>query len=251
VYEPYAQYFQIAPGPVHGTRPIGQRFKVNQHASTSEDWVRKVANSSQHTIAYAADGTLIAVYETGLQEVYYTIFPPGYDAYQESLAPACCKGDMNADGYVNGLDIQGFLDVWGMEVPACESLPSAYYELFCPADLNGNGMVDDDDIWIFVDYLLSDEEECAALRVTVQDCSANGMLDAADLYYGTSEDCNGNLIPDGCELGNGFDCNNNNIPDECDIANEICPDEDHNNLCDGSCYVEGDPGFSSPNQPPI
>jgi hypothetical protein len=173
---------------------------------------------------------------------------------------------MNADGYVNGLDIQGFLDVWGMEVPACESLPSAYYELFCPADLNGNGMVDDDDIWIFVDYLLSDEEECAALRVTVQDCNGNRMLDAADLYYGTSEDCNSDLIPDDCQLncgdipddcliaqgapdcnGNGrpdgcdlklgpragsIDCNENGIPDECDVANETSCDTNLNGIPD-------------------
>jgi hypothetical protein len=72
----------------------------------------------------------------------------------------------------------------------------------------------------------------------VPDCNQNNVIDSQDISSGTSEDCNGNMIPDECEIdvnstapGGPFfctmncdpDCNNNGIPDECDIAN-----------CDGS-----------------
>lgn len=40
----------------------------------------------------------------------------------------------------------------------------------------------------------------AECDVTGSDCNANGLYDGFDISMGTSEDCNGNLIPDECEL---------------------------------------------------
>jgi hypothetical protein len=39
----------------------------------------------------------------------------------------------------------------------------------------------------------------------------------------TSPDCNGNGVPDGCDVANGTstDCNNNGVPDECE--GDVCP----------------------------
>jgi hypothetical protein len=41
-----------------------------------------------------------------------------------------------------------------------------------------------------------------------------------DIAEGTSEDCNGNIIPDECDLAEGYseDCQPNGLLDECDIA---------------------------------
>lgn len=67
------------------------------------------------------------------------------------------------------------------------------------------------------------------------DCNLNGIGDDEDLSAGTSQDCDGdgipdecllvaddcnqNGVPDGCDVGSGtsLDCNENGVPDECDI----------------------------------
>ena len=50
------------------------------------------------------------------------------------------------------------------------------------------------------------------------DCNQNGVPDAEDIAYGTSEDCNGNGRPDECDVSQGYssDCNGNGVPDECE-----------------------------------
>ena len=55
-----------------------------------------------------------------------------------------------------------------------------------------------------------------------QDCNHNGIADSRDVVSGTSRDCNGNTIPDECEvppLGSADnDRNLNGIPDSCEIV---------------------------------
>ncbi|MCK4660422.1 MAG: thrombospondin type 3 repeat-containing protein, partial [Phycisphaerae bacterium] len=63
-----------------------------------------------------------------------------------------------------------------------------------------------------------------------EDCNTNGVIDSADIAYGTSRDCNSNGIPDECEAGN--DCNGNTIPDECDIAGGTSEDCQLNGIPD-------------------
>jgi len=60
------------------------------------------------------------------------------------------------------------------------------------------------------------------------DCNENGVADEDDIADGTSDDCNGNGVPDECELVSG-DCNDNGILDECekfdDCNDNGIPDE--------------------------
>ncbi len=80
----------------------------------------------------------------------------------------------------------------------------------------------------------------------VTDCQGNSIPDGCDIEFDFSEDCNANHVPDECDLADGSspDCNNTNIPDECDIdagtsadcnAN-LVPDE-----CEPDCNGNGVP----------
>ena len=59
------------------------------------------------------------------------------------------------------------------------------------------------------------------------DCDGDGTSDACELYSGFALDCNGNDVPDNCDVdptdpdGDGWvseDCNENVIPDECEVG---------------------------------
>jgi hypothetical protein len=56
------------------------------------------------------------------------------------------------------------------------------------------------------------------------DCNGNGVPDDCDLDDGVSEDCNGNGVPDECDIAHGFswDTNDNGMPDECEQP-DPCP----------------------------
>ena len=51
------------------------------------------------------------------------------------------------------------------------------------------------------------------------DCNSNGIPDSCDLAEGVSADCNGNGVPDVCDVGSAssLDCNADGVPDECQI----------------------------------
>ena len=51
-----------------------------------------------------------------------------------------------------------------------------------------------------------------------EDCNGNSVPDACDIAAGTSEDCQPNSVPDECDLAGGtsYDCTGNTIPDECE-----------------------------------
>ncbi len=69
---------------------------------------------------------------------------------------------------------------------------------------------------------------------TLPDCNGNGVPDECDIADGTSDDCNANGRPDECDLaaGTSRDCNANGIPDECDIAGGTSADYDLNGVPD-------------------
>ena len=50
----------------------------------------------------------------------------------------------------------------------------------------------------------------------VLDCNGNGRPDDEDIAGGVSEDCNGSMIPDECEIDATTDCDGNAILDECE-----------------------------------
>jgi hypothetical protein len=52
----------------------------------------------------------------------------------------------------------------------------------------------------------------------IVDCNGNGIPDHCDLLIGSAVDCNGNGVPDECDIADGTsdDCNGNGVPDECE-----------------------------------
>lgn len=69
------------------------------------------------------------------------------------------------------------------------------------------------------------------IELALRDCNVNGRIDRCDVNSGESVDCNGNLLPDECEIsvsspapGGPFycvidcqtDCDDNGVPDACD-----------------------------------
>ncbi|MEN9508173.1 MAG: Dockerin type domain, partial [Gemmatimonadota bacterium] len=70
------------------------------------------------------------------------------------------------------------------------------------------------------------------------DCNGNGVPDSCDITAGTARDCNGNARPDSCDIASGaaLDCNTNGVPDACDIATGSAPDCNSNGRPD-TCDV--------------
>jgi hypothetical protein len=66
------------------------------------------------------------------------------------------------------------------------------------------------------------------------DCNGNGIPDDWDILQGTSQDCNGNTVPDECDISEGTsqDCNENGVPDECDIDGGAADDCNENGIPD-------------------
>ena len=71
------------------------------------------------------------------------------------------------------------------------------------------------------------------------DCNGNGIADLTELLAGTSDDCNGNEMPDECEPF--ADCNENLIADICDIGGGGSTDLDYNGIPDDCCLVSSAP----------
>jgi len=86
------------------------------------------------------------------------------------------------------------------------------------------------------------------------DCNGNGVPDDCDISAGTSEDCNLNGVPDECDISSGAieDCNGNQVPDDCEVASTVVYEilyDDLVNLsyeCGGGSYAcsGGQPGFT-------
>ncbi len=78
----------------------------------------------------------------------------------------------------------------------------------------------------YKDGRLVDEVRLArTVAATLSDCNHNGIADSIDISTGTSEDCNGNQVPDECDVAGGItDCNSNGNPDNCDISSGFSTD---------------------------
>jgi hypothetical protein len=104
-------------------------------------------------------------------------------------------------------------------------------------DCNLNGVPDAQDI------AYGTSEDCTGDGVPDEcepDCNENGVADSCDLAEGTSIDCNDNAVPDLCDLacGGSQDCNANDVPDDCDTAVGTSEDCDHNSVpdeCEPDC----------------
>ena len=60
------------------------------------------------------------------------------------------------------------------------------------------------------------------------DCDGNGIPDACDIAGNPGLDCNGNGRPDSCDITDGTseDCDSDGIPDECDASDDCPPPND-------------------------
>lgn len=67
--------------------------------------------------------------------------------------------------------------------------------------------------------------------VGVVDCNGNGVDDALDIQNGTSDDCDGNSVPDECDI----DSDGDSVPDKCDV----CPGFDDLDDQDGDGLPRG------------
>ncbi|MBL9149269.1 MAG: hypothetical protein JNM94_11300 [Phycisphaerae bacterium] len=70
------------------------------------------------------------------------------------------------------------------------------------------------------------------------DCNGNGVPDDCDLANGFA-DCQGDGIPDVCQL-DGNDCNQNGVPDDCDLADGTLSDCQPNGKPDACEIAAGD-----------
>ena len=70
---------------------------------------------------------------------------------------------------------------------------------------------------------------CDPSPVSPPDCNGNSIPDECEIAAGLNSDCNANDVPDECDLANGdsSDGNGNGVPDECEIV-----DSDHDGLDD-------------------
>ncbi len=68
------------------------------------------------------------------------------------------------------------------------------------------------------------------------DCNGNEVPDECDIAEGVAEDCNSNGVPDACDLADGTmdDCNSNGLPDECeDLGDSDCNGDRIIDACQG------------------
>ena len=71
-----------------------------------------------------------------------------------------------------------------------------------------------------------------------------GAIDSAQLLRSHAmADCNGNAVPDGCDVADGtsIDCDGDGQPDECQIADGDCDKNGVPDVCDPDCDANGVP----------
>ncbi len=67
----------------------------------------------------------------------------------------CCPGDMNADGKINGLDIQKWVNSLFAPPTVFDSFLGCFSANYCRADVNDDGLIDLSDMPAFVDLLVT------------------------------------------------------------------------------------------------
>ena len=122
--------------------------------------------------------------------------------FENDVDSIACQ--LSAKGEVNWVG-----DVYfGIRAAECGSAlgDTAVFGPFEMGDCNSNGIVDLCDI------------SCNHTGDDFHGCTVDSTLCQNVVGCSGSSDCQGNLVPDECDLASGFsqDCNRNGIPDECD-----------------------------------
>ena len=72
------------------------------------------------------------------------------------------------------------------------------------------------------------------------DCTGNGLLDRCDIAAGIETDCDANGTPDSCQFAAGApDCNGNGVLDTCDLSSGTATDCNTNGIPDSCDIVSG------------
>ncbi len=105
--------------------------------------------------------------------------------------------------------------------------PSNGVDDACEADCDGDGITDaaeagvaDKDCDLDGTCNGLDIASCTPGNTACADCNGNGVPDGCDLSLSVSKDCNGNTLPDECDIATmtSADCGPNGIPDECETG---------------------------------
>lgn len=102
----------------------------------------------------------------------------------------------------------------------------------CGYDCNGNGINDADDI---ASGTSDDIDGNGVPDECDPDCNSNGLPDGYDISQGTSDDLDGNEVPDECDP----DCNGNGLPDGYDISQGTSQDCNGNGIPDECDIIAG------------
>jgi hypothetical protein len=71
------------------------------------------------------------------------------------------------------------------------------------------------------------------------DCNENDIADQFDVLFGSAADCDGNQVPDSCQMSSGGDCNGNLVLDRCEIQSGQAQDINEDGVID-SCQCLAD-----------
>ena len=144
-----------------------------------------------------------------------------------------CVSDVSGDGIVGFEDLNAVLAQFG----------AAGSDLI--GDITSDGIVDFDDLNAVLATFGPCEPPCAYSVSHPLDCNGNLIPDTCDLAQGISNDCNGNSVPDACDIAGGseLDCNMNGIIDQCELGDPDMPDCNANGIpdcCDIASGLESD-----------
>ena len=86
-------------------------------------------------------------------------------------------------------------------------------------------------------FFMYDFSDCDPGNNPQLDCDADGRLDSCQIAAGELDDCDGNWIPDACEIQSDGDCNGDGALDVCQITAGELNDCDGNGIPD-ECEIE-------------
>jgi hypothetical protein len=144
------------------------------------------------------------------------------------LADLDQDGDLDMFGTSSGTTSFWFenLGLQGFSGPQAFASPGGSIRL--AADLDGDGDQD----------LLFHGQPWVQENLIFRDCNGNGVHDPIDVSNGTSQDCDGDSVPDECEA----DCNANGLVDDCEVIFGSETDCDGDGVMD-SCQIGADPSL--------